>query len=122
YNAVVALTPPGTNGTTVPVVVNIAGPTSLNIAPSGAVNFGYQIGTTAPASQNLTITTANGTAVPYTASATSTTCGGNWLVVSPTSGATPGSFSVQVNTTSRQAGNCTGQITISAPGTSTPTR
>ncbi len=121
YNAIVALTPPGTNGTTVPVVVNVAGPTSLNIAPAGAVNLGYQIGTTAPVGQTLTITTANGTVQPFTASATSTTCGGNWLVVSPTSGATPGSLSVQVNTTSLQAGNCTGQITISAPGTSTPT-
>ncbi len=120
YNAVVAFAPPGTNGAVLPVVVTVAPAAALSVSPA-SVNFAFQTGTGAPPPQILNITSANGSTVPFSANASTTTCGGNWLVVSPQSGATPGSLSVQLNTASLQAGSCTGQITISAPGSSTPT-
>jgi hypothetical protein len=45
YNAIIALNPPGTTGITVPVLVNVASPSALNVAPS-QLNFAYQLGTT----------------------------------------------------------------------------
>lgn len=121
YYGAIALNPPGTNGLVVPVQVNIAGPSTLNVSAS-SVNFAYQTGTTAPAAQTLNLTSSGTTPVSFTASATTTTCGSNWLVVSPQSSATPAPLSVQINPTGLQPGNCTGSITISAPGASNPTQ
>jgi hypothetical protein len=69
--------------------------------------------TPAPAAQSVSIT-SNGSALSYTVAAS----GGTWLAVTPTSGTTPGSVSVSVNTTGLAAGTYTGSVTITSSGAS----
>jgi uncharacterized protein (TIGR03437 family) len=119
FAAAIAINAPGSNGISLPVQVTIAGTPGINVSPT-QLSFGYQIGTSQPLAQTLSVTSTTGANVSFTASATTSTCGSNWLVLSPQSGATPSTLSVQVNTASLSAGNCAGVITISAPGASNP--
>ena len=118
YFAALVINAPGTTGLVVPIEVTVGAASTVTVMP-GQLSFAYQLGTTAPAPQTLNVT-ASGAPVSFTATASSASCGNNWLVVSPQSSATPSTLSVQINTTSLQAGNCPGTINISAPGTSNP--
>jgi hypothetical protein len=64
----------------------------------------------------------NGSQVLFSADPGTTSCGSNWLVVNPRSSATPASVTVQINTQGLQAGTCSGQIVITAPGATNPTQ
>jgi uncharacterized protein (TIGR03437 family) len=121
YFGVVAINAPGMTGLLVPVQVNISPPASVNVTPS-QLSFAFQLGTTAPTPQTLNITSTGGGTIAFTATPAATSCGGNWLVVSPQSSATPAAVSVQINTVSLTAGNCPGTINISAPGASNPSQ
>ncbi len=121
YFGSVALNPPGTTGVVIPVQVNVAAASTLTVAPQ-RLSFAYQTGTTNPAAQTLTLTTAGGATVPFTATAATTSCGSNWLVVSPQASASPGVLTVQINPTGLQPGNCQGTINISAPTATNPTQ
>jgi uncharacterized protein (TIGR03437 family) len=110
----VAINAPGTNGISIPVLVTIQGTPSLAVSPA-QLSFGYQLGTSAPAAETLTLSSSTGANVSFTATAQTTNCG-NWIVLNQNSGATPSTLSVQINTSGLIAGQCTGQITISAPG------
>ncbi len=115
YYGAVAINAPGTTGLVVPVQVNVAAQGALNLSPQ-QLSFAYQVGSTSPpAEQTLTLTTTGTNLISFTASATSQQCGGNWLVVSPQSGAAPAILSVQINTTGLTQGTCDGTINISAP-------
>lgn len=114
YAGSVAVNAPGATGLVIPVTVNVAAQGALNINPQ-QLSFAYQLGTTAPAEQTISLTTTGTSLISFTASATSQQCGGNWLVVSPQSGAAPATLSVQINTTGLTAGTCDGTINISAP-------
>jgi uncharacterized protein (TIGR03437 family) len=113
YSAVVLFSAPGTtNGSiTLPVTLDVAA-VLLSATPS-ALNFSSIAGTS-PASQQLTIATNAGT-LAWRASAT-TTSGGNWLSVTPTSGATPATATISVNSQALTAGTYQGLVTISADG------
>ncbi|MEP6538629.1 MAG: IPT/TIG domain-containing protein [Bryobacteraceae bacterium] len=119
YNAVIALSPPGTNGITVPVTVNIGTSQGLSVAPS-QLSFAYQTGTVNPAQQNLVITTGGTSPINFTAAANTSSCGSNWLILTQQSASTPATIGVQINPVGLQPGNCMGQIQLSAPGSSTP--
>ncbi len=119
FNGAIAINAPGTTGISVPVLVTIAGTPALTVSPA-QLSFAYQIGTTTPLAQTLTLSSSTGANVSFTATAQTTTCGNAWLVVSPTQGATPSTLSVSINTSGLTAGMCTGTIGISAPGASNP--
>jgi uncharacterized protein (TIGR03437 family) len=119
FNAAVAINAPGSNGISLPILVTVAGTPAITVSPA-QLSFGYQTGTTAPVGQNLLVSSSTGANVSFTASAKTSTCGSNWLVLSQQSGATPSTLSVQVNVSSLSAGTCTGEIDISAPGASNP--
>ncbi len=124
YSGAVAINSPGETGILIPVQVNIASPSTIDVTPA-QVNFAYQLNTTAPAAQTLNVTAAGGGTISFTATpsySSSSSCGDNWLVVSPQSSATPSAISVQINTSALPAGECTGSINISAPGASNPTQ
>lgn len=121
YSGAVAINAPGTTGLLIPVTVNVAAPSTVDVMPA-QLSFAFQIGASAPAPQTLNITTTGGGTMAFSATPSTTTCGGNWLVVSPQNSATPSAVSVQINTTSLTAGNCTGTVNISAPGASNPTQ
>ena len=97
------------------------GPSLTLTVPSTPLTFTYQVGGAAPASQQLTLTSAGG-AVNYTASASSN---GGWLGIDSTSGTTGSSGSkvinVSVDPTKFPAGTAAGaslpgSIVISASG------
>lgn len=124
YSGAVAINSPGATGILIPVQVNVASPSTIDVTPA-QVNFAYQLNTTAPAAQTLNVTAAGGGTISFTATPTypsSSSCGTNWLVVSPQSSATPSAVSVQINTAALPAGECTASIDISAPGASNPTQ
>ena len=99
---------------TVPVTLTVTLP-ALTVTPS-SLTFSYTRGGTAPAAQSVSIT-SNGSALSYTVSTSAT-----WLVVTPTSGTTPGSISVSINTTGLAAGTYTGTVTITSSGASNSPR
>jgi uncharacterized protein (TIGR03437 family) len=119
FSGAIAVNAPGSNGVSIPVLVTVAGTPAVNASPT-QLSFGYQIGTSQPLAQNLLITSSTGANVSFSASAKTSTCGNNWLVLSQQSGATPSTLSVQVNVSSLSAGTCTGEIDISAPSASNP--
>jgi uncharacterized protein (TIGR03437 family) len=116
FNAAVAINAPGTNGISIPVLVTVQGVPTLTVSPA-QLTFGYQLGTTAPEAQTLTLSSTTGANVSFEATAQETSCG-NWIVLSQNNGATPSTLSVQVNTSGLTAESCSGQITISAAGAS----
>jgi uncharacterized protein (TIGR03437 family) len=81
-----------------------------------ALTFAHEtVATTNPAAQTVNITTSGSSAIAWNAAAT-TTSGGNWLQVTPTSGNTPGSISVSVIPTGLAAGTYQGTVTVSSSG------
>ena len=115
FDAAVAINAPGTNGISIPVLVTVQGTPTVNASPA-QLSFGYQLGTSGPVAQTLTLSSSTGANVSFTASAQSTSAScGSWIVLNQNGGATPSTLSVQVNTSGLTAGTCTGNITISAP-------
>ena len=66
-----------------------------------------------PPSQNVNVTNTGSGTLAIAASAT-TTAGGNWLVVSPTSGAAPTTLQVSVNSANLAAGTYSGTIAVAS--------
>ncbi len=126
YSGTITLTP--TDGSTplvVPVNVTVGSTPFLTINPTNLA-FAYQAGTAFPPAQSLSLS-SSGIAIAFNATA-STTLGGNWLIVSPQSGATAASgagatnLTVQVNPTGLAAGSYNGLITVTATGASNTTQ
>jgi uncharacterized protein (TIGR03437 family) len=118
YTGTVTINAPGAAGSplTYPVTLNVVAPISIVATPS-TVPFAYTLNTAAPASQTVQITaqgppgTGSLATFPFTTSV-STTDGGKWLSVTPTTGTVPGSIAVSVNPQGLAAGNYTGTITV----------
>ncbi len=90
--------------TVVPSATLVAAPTSLS--------FAGNVGTTNPSSQTVALSSSSATTpVPYTASSDSP-----WLTVSPATGTTPGSLTVNVNVSGLATGTYTGRITLVPSG------
>lgn len=119
FQGAVSINAPGTTGVSLQVLVTVGGTPAINVVPA-QVAFAWQIGTTAPTPQPISIQSSTGANVSFTASAKTTNCGSNWLVISQQSGVTPATISVQVNTSGLVTGNCSGEVDISAPGASNP--
>jgi uncharacterized protein (TIGR03437 family) len=117
YNGSVSITATGAGNSPLsyPVTLVVSAQPVLTVTPS-PLTFNGQAGGANPASQTLSVTSANG-AVNFTA-APATTSGGNWLSVLPTSGTTNTTVQVSVNTSGMASGNYSGSITVTAPGAS----
>ena len=76
--------------------------------------YSFQIGSSTPASQTISLSASGGVALEFTAAASTTS--GNWLAVSPASGATPATLNVSVNPAGLAAGTHDGAITIASTG------
>src|SRR5206468_1658083 len=92
---------PGASGS--PITVN---PLSMS--------FSYTIGAPTPPSQTAVII-AVGATLTFTAT-TSTTSGGNWLSVSPTSGNVATTLTISVNPQGLAAGTYNGTVTLTPSG------
>lgn len=110
YTGTVTVTGSNT-AVTVPVNLVIAADT-LKASPS-SLTYIYQAGSSAaPPSQEIVVDSTSGTPLPVTVLGTSP----NWLMVTPTAGATPLTIAVAVNTTLLPStlGTYTGSITLSS--------
>jgi uncharacterized protein (TIGR03437 family) len=119
YNGTVTVTAPGaTNGSqTVAVTLTVTPPpAALTLSPT-TLTFNAAVGGSAPPSQTVSLSASGNAAIPYSAAATTST-GGNWLSVSPTSGNTPGTITASVNPSGLTIGSYTGTITITSSGAS----
>lgn len=100
---------------TATVTLNVTNP-PFSVSPSGW-SFNYALGGSAPAPQNVSVTSSQANTT-YTV-ATSTTSGGNWLSVTPTSGTTTGTQVVSVNPSGLTVGTYSGSATFT-PSAGTP--
>jgi uncharacterized protein (TIGR03437 family) len=117
YNAVLTITPSPFNSATVvniPITFTVS---AIGVSPT-SLQFSYQNGGAIPVGQSLALTGPN---TSFTAAAT-TTSGGNWLQVAPTSGAVTGGAGAVTAildpnvTPTLAAGSYTGSITITPTG------
>jgi hypothetical protein len=95
----------------VSVTLTIAATTRLVVTPN-TLAFGFQQGGTLPSSQSVSVS-STGSAASFTATA-STTSGGAWLMVSPSSGMTPATLTIAVNPGTLAVGTYTGSVTVSS--------
>jgi uncharacterized protein (TIGR03437 family) len=103
----------GVTSQVVNVTLVVADQSSITASPS-SLNFTYTIGGAAPAAMALTI---KGSSVLAFTAAAATTSGGSWLMVSPSSGNTPGSVNVSVITSLlTTVGTYNGTVTIASNG------
>ncbi len=112
YSGNIRVTPNGGNIVDIPVSLTITAPASVSASPT-SLTFNYRAGDAAPASQPLTVSGSGSAALAFTATASST---GNWLVVSPTSGTTPGTVNVSINTAGLATGTYTGTVLVAGSG------
>ncbi len=125
YNGSILVQQSG-NTLSIPVTVTVQGTPTLTVTPT-QLSFGYQIGQTAAVPQQaLNVSSPAASTVNFSVTTATSSCGNNWLVVSPTqtaaTGSTPTPVTVSVNTSGLTTPEtCNGVITINAPGASNPT-
>lgn len=113
YTGSVQITAPGSANSPASVAVTLtvtSAPAVLSVSPQ-SITFEYTYGSSAAAAQTVTVANTGGGTLAWTASAST-----YWLVVSPASGNTPGTFSVTINPANLAAGNYTGRVQVTAPG------
>jgi hypothetical protein len=107
----------GNGNLSIPVTLNITAGPALQLS-SPTLSFAYQVGQAQPQSQTVTVGSTSGQ-VSFTVAAQAQT--GQWLSASPTTGTAPGNFVVSVNTTGLAPGSYNGTITVTPSGaTNTP--
>jgi uncharacterized protein (TIGR03437 family) len=118
YNGTVVVT--SANAGNSPATVNVtftvtSGTITATPAPTPAgLTFTQAAGGNASAPQTIALAGTPG-AITFTATA-ATTSGGNWLIVTPSGGTTPGGVTVSVSAGALPVGIYTGTVTITAPG------
>jgi uncharacterized protein (TIGR03437 family) len=109
YTGYVTLTSPALTvlGTTA-VTLTVTDPVTISASPA-SLTLAYQIGSSAPTGQSLSLLAASGS---YTYTLTSSA---KWLSVTPATGTSPGSATLTVNPTGLTAGTYQGTIQIASP-------
>lgn len=113
YMGTVQITAPGASNTPLSIAVTLtvaAAAATLTVSPA-TLAFQYNVGGSAPAAQNISITGTGGGSISWTASTSDF-----WLSAANSSGATPDQLAISVNPANLAAGTYTGSVTISAPG------
>jgi uncharacterized protein (TIGR03437 family) len=116
YTGTVTITSAGAGGSpiNVPVVLNVVSAAVIAASPT-SLSFGYTIGQTVPAAQNVSITATGTTvAVPLTAQVQVDGTTIQWLAVSPATSNTPATFAVSVSAANLTAGTYTGRVVVSS--------
>lgn len=120
-NGTITINSPGAGNTplTIPVTVQVSNSPLLNVSP-GAINVVTQSGTT-PAIQNVALTSTDpATALSFNVSSTTNNGGAGWLLVGPTSGATPNNLTIGFQTSGLSVGTYTGSITVTPTAAGLP--
>jgi uncharacterized protein (TIGR03437 family) len=117
YNGTVKIDAGSATGSpqTINVTLNVVAAQTFSVS-SSTLNFSYNVGASAPASQTVTLTSSGG-AASFTATPST---GATWLTLTPTTGTTPASLTLGVNTAGlTTAGNFTASIAITSPASAT---
>ncbi len=124
YQGAVTVTPTNSLPVNVPVTLTVSPEPPVTVSPS-SVNLNYQIGgLNNQGGQAVTLATTSATALPYifgTPSVNPNPSGGNWILVSPTSGTIPAGGNTQatvsyITTTNLPAGSYSGTVPVTATG------
>lgn len=113
YSGTITVTSLGATNVTQTINVSltvVVPPPTIFPAPS-SMSFVAVSGQPAPPAQALSVTNAGLGSFSYTLSSNA-----SWLLVSPTSGSTPGVSNVSVNQTGLASGSYNANVTITAPG------
>jgi hypothetical protein len=110
YSSSVVLSGPQIGSLIIPVQLVVAPPGMLLATPT-AVSYTYRQGTPTPLTQTLTISSTNGTQLPFNIASDSA-----WLSASISTGSTPEPFSISVDPSSLDPNSYIGTLTISSPG------
>jgi uncharacterized protein (TIGR03437 family) len=113
YHGTINVSAPSSASVTIPVTLTVSSQALLTVSASPAP-FIYQTGTSAPASQSVTIASSGG-ALAFSAG-TTTSDGSSWLAVSPLSGTTPQALTIAVNPAGLSPGSYSGAVAVSAIG------
>src|ERR1035437_5932993 len=110
YSGTVTIASANASGSpiSIPVALTVVSPQTFTVSPT-SLSFSYTVGLTVPQAQSFQI--ASGGAAPFSVTTPSSA---GWLQVSPTSGTTPATLSVSVNTQGLAAANYTATITINS--------
>lgn len=114
---------PGATDLRIPVTLNIQSTATLAVAPA-TLSFNSLVGSAAPPAQTVALS-SNGVAISFTAAAATTT-GGNWLTVTPASGATGAmgapavNVTVSANPAGLQPGTYNGSVTLTGTNAANP--
>ncbi|MEO8371923.1 MAG: hypothetical protein ABI806_22245 [Candidatus Solibacter sp.] len=120
YSGNIQIQPNGGATVNVPVTLTVTTPPAVSATPT-SLSFDYRLGDSAPAAKTLTVSGGGGGTLTFSATPSSN---GNWLVVSPALGTTPGTVNVSVNPSSfTSTGVFNGTVTVAgaggAPGSTT---
>jgi uncharacterized protein (TIGR03437 family) len=121
YEGQVTVSVSGVTTLSIPVKFQFQNAAALAVS-SNQLSFTFQTGSTNPAAQNLGLT-SNGVPISFTAAATTTT-GGSWLSLNPTTGTTAASggaatnIAVSVNPAGLTPGTYNGTITLTSTNAS----
>jgi uncharacterized protein (TIGR03437 family) len=116
YSGTITVTASSATGSPAVIQVSLSVTALPNlIATPSILSFSYTTGSAAPAGQSVAVSTSNAASAAFSVTM-STTSGGNWLLVSPTGGASPANFVASIAPGSLTAGTYNGTITISATG------
>jgi uncharacterized protein (TIGR03437 family) len=97
----------------IPVTLTLTSNAALSVTPA-TLTFTQAAGGPPPAAQAVQIALSNSGTGQFTAAATSSF--GNWLSVTPASGAAPGSISISVNGASLSQGTYNGSVVVTVQG------
>jgi len=113
YTGQIVLSSPGAaSSQAINVSLTVSNAPTITISPASLSPVTYQIGSANPPAQTISVSIAGGGAAAFNATA-STSSGGNWLSVSPTSGATPQNITVNINPAGLAANTTSYQGSIS---------
>ena len=115
YTGKVNISAPSAANTSIDIPVTLTiGNGTLLTSGSFPAPFVYQTGGAAPLPQSVPIGSTGGSPLQYSTSVT-TSGGGNWLSVSPSTGTTPQALSISVNPNNVQPGTYSGTVVVTAP-------
>ncbi len=117
YDASVVITAPGVANSplTIPVILNVGASPLMHVSAT-SLEAAFHPG--GPASRTFPLAVSStGDALNYAATA----AGGNWLRVTPLTGATPGNLTIDVSAAGLAPGVYSGAITLAATGANTQT-
>ena len=118
YTGSIVLSPNGGTAVTIPVSFTIQSQTVVSATPTD-LTFNYTLGDAPPATQAVSVTGTGQNPLPFSA-IVQTQSGGNWLTVTPTTGNTPATLAVGLDTSAlTAAGTFTGTIVVAGTGSAT---